>query len=131
MKNVRFCFFFQAKDGIRDSSVTGVQTCALPIWNRKSGPQKKLPKLRGLPPKLAHRRIPAGLIEAGHEIVIKIVELGIRISAWRCFMLPQKNGCGEIHPLLDEVRKNLWASRDAPVVISNESDYANQNCSDR
>src|SRR4029077_5618445 len=27
-----FFFFFQAEDGIRDSSVTGVQTCALPIW---------------------------------------------------------------------------------------------------
>src|SRR5207237_4520969 len=26
-----FVFFFQAEDGIRDSSVTGVQTCALPI----------------------------------------------------------------------------------------------------
>src|SRR5262249_59000798 len=26
------CFFFQAEDGIRDWSVTGVQTCALPIW---------------------------------------------------------------------------------------------------
>src|SRR5438093_12597127 len=26
-----FCFFFQAEDGIRDWSVTGVQTCALPI----------------------------------------------------------------------------------------------------
>ena len=28
-----FCyfFFFQAEDGIRDTSVTGVQTCALPI----------------------------------------------------------------------------------------------------
>src|SRR5260370_29253604 len=26
-----YCFFFQAEDGIRDSSVTGVQTCALPI----------------------------------------------------------------------------------------------------
>src|SRR5690606_40108843 len=25
-------FFFQAEDGIRDSHVTGVQTCALPIW---------------------------------------------------------------------------------------------------
>src|SRR4051795_8952453 len=25
-------FFFQAEDGIRDESVTGVQTCALPIW---------------------------------------------------------------------------------------------------
>ena len=27
-----FCFFFQAEDGIRDHCVTGVQTCALPIW---------------------------------------------------------------------------------------------------
>src|SRR5262249_58591663 len=26
------CFFFQAEDGIRDWSVTGVQTCALPIF---------------------------------------------------------------------------------------------------
>src|SRR2546429_6757464 len=25
-------FFFQAEDGIRDVAVTGVQTCALPIW---------------------------------------------------------------------------------------------------
>src|SRR5437762_9393570 len=28
-------FFFQAEDGIRDTSVTGVQTCALPIWGRR------------------------------------------------------------------------------------------------
>src|SRR6266853_4215838 len=29
------CFFcFQAEDGIRDLTVTGVQTCALPIWHR-------------------------------------------------------------------------------------------------
>src|SRR3712207_7655168 len=27
-----FSFFFQAEDGIRDIGVTGVQTCALPIW---------------------------------------------------------------------------------------------------
>src|SRR3989449_11754156 len=26
-------FFFQAEDGIRDVAVTGVQTCALPIWD--------------------------------------------------------------------------------------------------
>src|SRR3712207_8596765 len=26
------CFFFQAEDGIRDIGVTGVQTCALPIY---------------------------------------------------------------------------------------------------
>src|SRR6478735_10401597 len=28
----KFIFFFQAEDGIRDYKVTGVQTCALPIW---------------------------------------------------------------------------------------------------
>src|SRR5260370_34105499 len=31
-------FFFQAEDGIRDSSVTGVQTCALPsLWRDAGG----------------------------------------------------------------------------------------------
>src|SRR2546429_2026914 len=32
----RFVFFFQAEDGIRDVAVTGVQTCALPIFFRSS-----------------------------------------------------------------------------------------------
>src|SRR5207237_3175978 len=31
VSTARSSFFFQAEDGIRDSSVTGVQTCALPI----------------------------------------------------------------------------------------------------
>src|SRR5699024_11646728 len=30
------CFFFQAEDGIRDRNVTGVQTCALPIFLERS-----------------------------------------------------------------------------------------------
>src|SRR5437879_10450174 len=37
---VSLLFFFQAEDGIRDTSVTGVQTCALPIslpWAAESG----------------------------------------------------------------------------------------------
>src|SRR5689334_24347909 len=33
----RCCFFFQAEDGIRDGTVTGVQTCALPIFNGRAG----------------------------------------------------------------------------------------------
>src|SRR5256886_6147831 len=28
-----YVFFFQAEDGIRDLTVTGVQTCALPIYD--------------------------------------------------------------------------------------------------
>src|SRR2546425_9947847 len=37
-----FFFFFQAEDGIRDKLVTGVQTCALPIWTRRVRPRARL-----------------------------------------------------------------------------------------
>src|SRR5437762_9088919 len=37
MTFIVYFFFFQAEDGIRDTSVTGVQTCALPIWRRRHG----------------------------------------------------------------------------------------------
>src|SRR5215475_10559119 len=41
-----FFFFFQAEDGIRDFHVTGVQTCALPIfWGT---PEFAAPPLRAL-----------------------------------------------------------------------------------
>src|SRR5207245_5991671 len=37
-------FFFQAEDGIRDATVTGVQTCALPILSsRLAGPRLEKP----------------------------------------------------------------------------------------
>src|SRR2546427_5553526 len=37
MSSIVFFFFFQAEDGIRDLTVTGVQTCALPISAKKRG----------------------------------------------------------------------------------------------
>src|SRR5262249_57944718 len=39
------CLFFQAEDGIRDWSVTGVQTCALPILfkSRLGQPSRRRP----------------------------------------------------------------------------------------
>src|SRR5258706_7004043 len=52
-------FFFQAEDGIRDWSVTGVQTCALPIYSYPSPtgfahasqtrPASELPRISGDP----------------------------------------------------------------------------------
>src|SRR5438046_9383084 len=46
-----FFFFFQAEDGIRDWSVTGVQTCALPISKHLAGREDAgTPRLRGLVP---------------------------------------------------------------------------------
>src|SRR5260370_40047787 len=41
-----FFFFFQAEDGIRDSSVTGVQTCALPILLRPFDTSRKRTSVR-------------------------------------------------------------------------------------
>src|SRR2546430_10149556 len=35
-----YFFFFQAEDGIRDLTVTGVQTCALPIFGGAAGPHQ-------------------------------------------------------------------------------------------
>src|SRR2546429_2563757 len=44
-------FFKQAEDGIRDVAVTGVQTCALPIWPHH-------PRRRGIGDGRCHRRPP-------------------------------------------------------------------------
>src|SRR5262249_60105321 len=54
---VRTClfFFFQAEDGIRDWSVTGVQTCALPISHRAL-------RLRVLVPLQVEERVLLGLL---------------------------------------------------------------------
>src|SRR5262249_59751042 len=41
-----FFFFFKEKDGIRDWSVTGVQTCALPIFQRRRRFGLPIPKRR-------------------------------------------------------------------------------------
>src|SRR2546430_3106782 len=45
-----FFFFFQAEDGIRDLTVTGVQTCALPIFQIQgtTAEPKFIPDVGGL-----------------------------------------------------------------------------------
>src|SRR5262249_59778975 len=56
-------FFFQAEDGIRDWSVTGVQTCALPISRgARSGAGEAAGRGRG-------RRVPAQLLAAALDCV--------------------------------------------------------------
>src|SRR5260370_41994380 len=52
-------FFFQAEDGIRDSSVTGVQTCALPISAQRPVAQYRT---RGLSFSNPGRRITAAYV---------------------------------------------------------------------
>src|SRR5260370_41954031 len=55
-------FFFQAEDGIRDSSVTGVQTCALPISQNVPQQTAPPPQVRAVlvpEPSLAAQPVPA------------------------------------------------------------------------
>src|SRR3712207_7635636 len=53
-----FIFFFQAEDGIRDIGVTGVQTCALPIYRG------------GAAPGAAHALGPALLAHGGEALAL-------------------------------------------------------------
>src|SRR4051794_41898287 len=66
-------FFFQAEDGIRDGRVTGVQTCALPIWQ---GPCRRAMPWSSRP--AAARRVSGGPGRSEERRVGKSVDLGGR-----------------------------------------------------
>src|SRR3989454_6725983 len=59
MPCVCFFFFFQAEDGIRDYKVTGVQTCALPIYSSDHSIV--------FPPNLVRGRMLVGRIPLGKD----------------------------------------------------------------
>src|SRR2546430_3965840 len=50
-------FFFQAEDGIRDLTVTGVQTCALPIFRLMKKPILSAGKVWFQPPNKFRREV--------------------------------------------------------------------------
>src|SRR2546421_7821942 len=45
-----FFFFFQAEDGIRDLIVTGVQTCALPIFHQRARVLAAMTRMHAITP---------------------------------------------------------------------------------
>src|SRR5262249_58257181 len=69
---VLFCFFFffQAEDGIRDWSVTGVQTCALPIFNGSLAPGTVAARLGQGPAARPHQIGRASCRERGEISVV-------------------------------------------------------------
>src|SRR6266542_5888380 len=80
-------FFFQAEDGIRDATVTGVQTCALPIFLGRNCPgygfiDERTPELsvavaasrRGAG---VGSRLLGGLLEAGAAVGYEAVSLSV------------------------------------------------------
>src|SRR5690554_3627160 len=53
-------FFFQAEDGIRDADVTGVQTCALPIYENGEEDQRPFSQFQATPSRLSVPRPRSG-----------------------------------------------------------------------
>src|SRR5688500_13844458 len=67
-------FFFQAEDGIRDYKVTGVQTCALPIFQGTAADILKMAMIALEKNLGAHRGGPRMLLTVHDEIVIETPE---------------------------------------------------------
>src|SRR2546422_6874945 len=80
-------FFFQAEDGIRDVAVTGVQTCALPIYLHSSGKPvigARLVKHMGISApavtEAIHRLSRAGYVRVGRGKELTLTPKGDRKS---------------------------------------------------
>src|SRR5256886_10235250 len=65
-----YCFFYQAEDGIRDLTVTGVQTCALPIWGARVGHERHVLARSQQVEDAAQRRVGGVRVEA-HELRVR------------------------------------------------------------
>src|SRR2546430_14737290 len=84
-------FFFQAEDGIRDLTVTGVQTCALPLASAELGealdvefpgppsPPATLPTVRTFFDRAANASL-VDLIGIGRALLVRLEREGCRVN---------------------------------------------------
>src|SRR5207302_5830539 len=91
---------FQAEDGIRDFHVTGVQTCALPIYTY--GAAKEFPAKVN-----AALSSTAGNAQEVADTVLRIIEIPAGERQLRYFVSPQKFGVDEINALSRRVQANV------------------------
>src|SRR2546427_1738682 len=81
-------FFFQAEDGIRDLTVTGVQTCALPIFELIDVPQSRY----------------SGKNSADIRMVVDALDLAYGKTHIDSFALV--SGDSDFSPLVSKLREN-------------------------
>src|SRR5256886_10771634 len=81
-----FDFFFQAEDGIRDLTVTGVQTCALPILGASQLPAGVAVVGRLAQPLLQLRHAPVvvtGVVIGDFEVALRDLHLRVQLERAR------------------------------------------------
>src|SRR5256886_17623714 len=97
-----YFFFFQAEDGIRDLTVTGVQTCALPIWTRFAADPQIIGKTLNLN---NYNMTVVGVAQAGFDGV----ELGRSPKIFIPIMMQAQIVVGNPEDMLKE-RRNRWVN---------------------
>src|SRR5205807_4625807 len=90
------CLFFQAEDGMRDYKVTGVQTCALPIYARvQSRSQQEIVATLGIRRGALHGEFTTrNTLEPERSIRMQLVSGPFRTLQGEWRLLPiESNGC--------------------------------------
>src|SRR6266540_6233165 len=82
---IKFFFFFQAEDGIRGRDVTGVQTCALPIWLQRGWALAQADRCRAL--LLAARGDLAAAAAAAASAMRRAERLELRLELARTLLV--------------------------------------------
>src|SRR2546427_9642972 len=85
-RNAGVVFFFQAEDGIRDLTVTGVQTCALPILLLAIAARGDRELMRAVA-----RLVPAAALATVMLVAAGLVQGWERLALW-CAALPIQIG---------------------------------------
>src|SRR5207253_8641605 len=73
-------FFFQAEDGIRDGHVTGVQTCALPIYVRYQSAAELRADLRRLKRDTTSGKVPVGNASPTRRLRVRWPSIAIAVA---------------------------------------------------
>src|SRR5207245_5419768 len=93
-------FFFQAEDGIRDATVTGVQTCALPIYSQLNDEEKLV---RQTAREFVENEVIPVIEKHSREatfpmhLIPQLGELGFFRSEERRVGKEGRSGCSEVH----------------------------------
>src|SRR3989338_9291954 len=91
--------FFKAEDGIRDGTVTGVQTCALPILWRRAARDRRVANCQLFPWSDQRSQIPPSTQEARMSI-IGIIFIGLIVGLIARFIKPGNDRMGWIMTIL-------------------------------
>src|SRR6266404_5617363 len=102
-----YVFFFQAEDGIRDKLVTGVQTCALPIFAALAiGGSAHLNRLHAQPRQHRGVRLKVSLNRQNPNLHFAAPNLVTNPASKACPSLPSaaRPALAWLHPALRELR---------------------------